>query len=144
MAFPLLGLLPSILKTAARITGLSVLKDAGEALATAQLTPEQQAQLQEATQRHEAAMKQLSIDELRTVMSESLTMLQSEDRYVKRARPTGLYAFYAVCTAACVAIVLGVEVDATALLTVLAPLGGVTGTYVWARTKERLNGGSGA
>lgn len=139
MPFPLLGLLPSILKSVAKVSGLSVVADAADALQKAQLTPEQQAELQESLQRHEAAMKELSVEEMKTAMSESLAMLSSADKYVSRARPTGLYAFYAVSAAIAVGMLCGVHVDATAILTVLTPLGGVSGVYVYARTKEKLS-----
>lgn len=140
MAFPLLGLLPTILKTIGRVTGLGVLNDASDALSKAQLTPEQQATLQSELMRHEAAMKQLSIDEMKTAMSESIAMISSSDRYVSRARPTGLYIFYGVSSAIAVGMLFGVKVDPTAILTLLAPLAGVSGTYVYQRTKEKLNG----
>lgn len=138
MAFPLLGLLPTILKTIGRVTGLSVVNDAAEALTKAQFSPEQQAQLQSELLRHEAAMKQLSIDEMRTAMSESLAMISSADRYVSRARPTGLYIFYGVSSAIAVGMLFGVKIDPTAVLTILAPLAGVGGTYVYSRTREKL------
>src|SRR6266480_1088108 len=110
MAFPLLGLLPSILRTVASITGLAPVKEAAEALANAQLSPEKQEELQEALLRHEQAMKALSNDELKTVVSESLALIASPDKFTSRARPFGLYTFYAASLAAVLAVVFGVKV----------------------------------
>lgn len=136
----LFALLPKILNVAGRVLGIGVLKDASAALSAVQLTPEQETQLQQALLVHEAAMKQLSIDEMKTAMSESLAMISSSDKYVSRARPTGLYIFYAVSAGIALGMLFGVHVDPTAVLTILAPLAGVGGTYVYARTKEKLSG----
>lgn len=138
MAFPLLGLLPTILKTVARVTGLGVASDAADAIAKAQLTPEQQEALQAELGRHQEAMKALSVDEMKTAMSEALAMISSSDKYVSRARPTGLYIFYGVSGVIAVGMLFGVKIDPTAVLTILAPLAGVGGTYVYARTREKL------
>jgi hypothetical protein len=143
MAFPFLKLLPSVLRTIAKITGLP-LGDAATALEGAKITPEQQLALQESLERHEQAMKALSIDEMKTAMSESLAMIASPDKYVSRARPTGLYIFYGVSGGIAAAMIFGVHIDATAILTILGPLAGVSGTYVYQRTQEKLgrNGNS--
>ena len=137
----LFALLPSILKTVGNALNIGVVKDAAAALQGATLTAEQQASLQQALLTHEATMKQLSIDELKAVMSESLAMLSSSDKYVARARPTGLYIFYGVSAAIAIGMLFGVKIDPTAVLTILAPLAGVSGTYVYNRTREKLNGG---
>src|SRR6267142_1360785 len=118
----LFNLLPTILKTVGKITGIGVLNDASDALSKAQLTPEQQTQLQTALLEHEAAMKQLSIDEMKTALSESIAMISSSDKYVARARPTGLYIFYLVSGGIATAMMFGVKIDPTAVLTILGPL----------------------
>ena len=138
----LLSLLPGVLKTIAKVTGLDIVGKAAEALSSVSLSPEQQTALQAALLEHEAKMKALGIEEMKAAMSESLAMIASEDKYVKRARPTGLYIFYVVTAAIAIGMLFGVTVDPTAVLTLLAPLAGVTGTYVFRRTTEKLNGGS--
>lgn len=143
MALPLLALLPAALKTIAKITGLDIVGKAGDVLASTQLSPEKQAELQQAMLAHEAQMKALGIEEMKAAMSESMVMLGSDDKYVKRARPTGLYIFYAITAAIAVGMLLGVEIDPTAVLTILAPLAGVGGTYVYRRTTEKLGGNGG-
>jgi hypothetical protein len=143
MAFPLLKLLPSILRTIVKLTGLP-LGDAATALEGAQLTPEQAAAVQEALQRHEAAMKALSVEELKAVISENVAMVTSPDRFVSRARPTGLYIFYLITGVLAVAKILGAAIDPSAIVTILLPLGGTSGLYVYQRTQEKLgkNGNS--
>jgi len=137
MALPLLSLLPGALKAIAKVTGLGVAEKAADALAGLQETPELRAALLE----HEQKMKALGIEEMKTAMSESLAMIGSDDKFVKRARPTGLYIFYAVSAAIAIGMLFGVQIDPTAVLTILAPLAGVGGTYVYRRTTEKLNGG---
>lgn len=140
MAFPLLGLIPGILRTIASITGLSPVKEAADAIQNAQIPPEKLAELQEALQRHELAMKALSVEELKTAVSESVAMISSSDKFVSRARPTGLYAAYIVSAALGAALIFGVKVDATAILTLMGPMYGAASVYVYSRTKEKLNG----
>lgn len=140
MAFPLLKLLPSILRTIGKITKLNALGDAATALQGATLTPEQEAQIQEELHRHEVAMKELAVEELKALLAEQRVEVQSEDAFVRRARPTGLYCFYAICTATALALIGGKSIDAAAILTVVGPLAGVSGWYVQSRTREKLNG----
>ena len=135
------SIIPGVLKAIGKITGLDIVNKAADALSTAQLTPEQQADLQKALIAETVQLRQLDIDELKTVMSESIAEIQSADKYVSRARPTGLYLFYLATFAITIALVLGVKVDSTAILATLGPLGGVGGTYVFRRTTEKLNGG---
>ena len=132
------SILPAVLKTVGSVLGLNVVKDAGAALAAAQLSPEKAAELQEALLVHEQAMAQISLDELKTVISESVAEIQSPDKYVARARPTGLYILYGVSGAIAIGMLLGVKLDPTAVLTVLAPLAGVGGTYVYQRSQEKI------
>jgi holin (3TMs family) len=151
MAFPLIRLLPAILKAVARITGLSEVGTAADALQKAQLTPEQDAALQEELLRHEQAMKALSVDELKAAIAaataESTAMIQSGDAYVSRARPTMLYAATAITVAISLAVgvvvIRGGTVDlaiAGVLSTLMLPLWGAAGLYVDRRTKEKMNG----
>lgn len=150
MAFPLLKLLPGILKTIGKLTGLP-LGDAATTLETAQLTPEQLNAVQDALQRHEEAMKALSVDELKStisaVMSENLAMIQSPDKFVARARPTMLYAATGITTGLALAIgitiVRDIHIDlgaTAAVLSLMTPLWGAGGYYIGQRTKEKLGG----
>src|SRR5256885_16807806 len=142
----ILGILPGLLKVIGDVTGIKILGDASNALAATQLTPEQQAAVEKATRDYQAQMAQIGLDTFKTAMSEALAEIQSTDRYTSRARPTGLYIFY-LCSGAIVgAMLLGLKIDPTAILTVIGPLAGVGGTYVYQRTREKIasvsNGGN--
>jgi len=137
----LLDLLPGALKGIGKLLGIGgKVQEVADAISGA--PPEVRAQMAAALQEHERAMRQLDIDELKTFMSESLAEIQSPDRYVSRARPTGLYIFYIVSAAIAVGMLFGVKIDPTAVLTILGPLAGVGGTYVYMRTKEKLGNGN--
>jgi len=140
MGLPLIGLLPKILKAAASVLGVDSVKDVIDTLQNNKLTPEQRVALETALQAHEAEMERLNIEAMKVAMQESLAMVSSEDKFVKRARPFGLYSFYVASLALVAAQIAGVKVDPVAILTILAPLAGVGGTYVYRRTTERLNG----
>jgi len=141
--FPLLGLLPKLIKTAAGILGVDSVKDVVDTLQNNKLTPEQRVALETALQQHEKEMRALDIEELKQVMSETSLMIQSDDKFVKRARPTGLYVAYACSVAMTVALIAQVHIDPTAILTLMGPLYGAQGYYMHLRTKEKMNGGSG-
>ena len=102
--------------------------------------PEIRAKMAADLQQYQLAQRAFDLDELKAIMSESLAMVASPDKYVARARPTGLYIFYLVSAGIAIAMIFGVKVDPTAVLTVLGPLAGVGGTYVYNRTREKLNG----
>jgi len=136
----LLSLLPGVLKIIGKITGINLISDAGDALDKAKLTPEQTVALQTALAEHEEKMAQISLDEFKTAMSEAVAEIQSPDKYVSRARPTGLYIFYGVSAMIAVAMVVGVKLDPTAILTIVAPLAGTGGYYIHSRTQEKLAG----
>src|SRR5437879_2376229 len=124
MAFPLLGLIPGILRTIASITGIAPANVAADAIQNAQIPPEKLAELQEALQRHELAMKALSVDELKTAVSESVAMLQSDDKFTKRARPSALYAATLITAALAAAMIFKVHLDTGALTAIMLPLWG--------------------
>ena len=138
-----LTLLPGILRTIGSVLNIGKAKDVADTLESISLTPEQRSTLAVAMVQHEEELKRLNIEEMKTALSESLAMIASPDRYVSRARPTGLYIFYAASTAIVVGMLVGVKLDPTAILTVLAPLAGVGGYYVSQRTREKLNGSRG-
>ena len=135
----ILDLLGPILKVAGKVLGIGdKVKEVADAIEGA--PPEVRAKIAADLQQHEQALKALSIEEMRVAMSESIAMVQSSDKYVSRARPTGLYIFYLASAAIAVGMLFGVKIDPTAVLTILGPLAGVGGTYVYNRTREKLNG----
>jgi hypothetical protein len=140
MAIPLLSLIPGVLKTIARVAGIDIFDKAADALKNLNLSPEKQLELQNSMQTHEAEMERLNIEAMKVAMQESLAMVASEDKFVKRARPFGLYSFYLASLALVAAQIAGAAIDPAAILTILAPLAGVGGTYIYKRTQEKLNG----
>jgi len=136
----LFSLLPSILKAVGSVLGIGVVKDAGAALAAAQISPEQQVALQEALLVHEKEMAQINLDELKTAISESVAMIQSDDVYTKRARPTALYAATGITAGLAIAMIFGQHLDTGALTALLLPLWGAGGYYIYSRTQEKLSG----
>lgn len=142
MPIPLLSLLPAALKAIAKVTGLDVVKQAGDALASAQFTPEQQTELKQALMAHEAEMARLSLEDFKVAMSESLAEIQSPDKFVSRARPFGVYAACVITSALAVALIAGVTVDTAAILTLIAPMWGQAAWYTFNRTREKMNGGA--
>ena len=138
-----LKLVGGVLKTAASLIlpGLSpadsgVLNQAAEIVSRIKDTPEVRLAMLE----HEQELKRLAIEEMRVANEESLAMIASDDKFVSRARPSGLYTFYVCAVAEIVAELLGADIDPVAILTILAPLAGVGGTYVLNRTREKLSG----
>ena len=143
MAFPLLKVLPKVLQTIGKIIGVDIFSQAGEVLSNIQVTPEQEQELQKALMEHEKALRQFDLEEVKTAMTESLAMIQSEDKFVSRARPTGLYIAYACTAALTIALIFQVKIDPVAVLTLMGPLFGAQGLYIYNRTKEKMNGGHG-
>lgn len=143
MGIPILKALPGLFKAIGKITGIDIIDKAADALLGHNLSPEQELALQQAVMEHELAVRQINIEELKTVMAESQLMIQSDDKYVKRARPTGLYIAYLCSIGLTIALIAGVKVDSAAILTLMAPLYGASGYYMHLRTKEKMNGGSG-
>lgn len=139
----LLAFLPAVLKTLGGVLGISdKVKVVTDALASADGSPELRAQLQQAFLGHEAEMRRLGIEELKAVMSESLAMISSPDKFVSRARPTGLYIAYISTLALIIALITQVPIDPVAILTLMGPLFGAQGYYIYNRTREKLNGKS--
>ena len=134
----LFSLLPGILKTVGNALGIGIFKDAASTLEKVQLTPEQQVALQTALAVHEEAMAHIRLDELKTVMSESLAEIQSSDKFVARARPAGLYLAYLVSLGLAGAMIAGIKLDPTAILTLCGPMYGAAGVYVYQRSQEKI------
>lgn len=139
MNFPLLGPIGKIIKIAGSILGVDSVKDVVDAISNNKLTPEQKLQLEQAVLEHESEMRQFQIEELKTVMSESLAMIQSQDKFTSRARPALLYLAGLITTALAVAKIFGVEVNSD-VIWLIGPMWGQAGWYTWNRTKEKMNG----
>jgi hypothetical protein len=137
----LIGLLPGVLLTVGKVLGIGGLDSAADAITSATMSPDLKVKLELALQEHEAEMKRLGIEELKTVLSETNAMIASPDKFVARARPTGLYVAYAISVALTVSLVAGLNIDPTAVLTICGPLYGAQSLYIHSRTKEKLNGG---
>jgi hypothetical protein len=133
MGIPIINIAGKIIKAAAGILGVDSVKDVVDAISNNKLTPEQRVAIEAAAQEHEKEMSELAL-------SETNLMIQSEDKYVKRARPTGLYVAYACSITMTVALITGTHIDAAAILTLMGPLYGAQGYYMHLRTKEKMNG----
>ena len=137
----LLGFLPDVLKTIGKalpIPGLSAVIDAIAPDKIAQLPPETQLALTTGLQKHEEAMRNADLEELKTYISESLAEIGSSDKFTSRARPTGVYAATFITTALALGLLWGVKLDTGAVATLLVPLWGSAAYYTANRTKEKL------
>ena len=147
MGIPIISLLPKLLKAVASITGLDKLADAGNLLETAQIPPEKQAELELATLEFKKEMRGFDLEEVKQMVNESVAMITSPDKYTSRARPTMLYAATAITSF--LVIVVGVTIFKAvhidlgaigAIVSLMTPLWGAGGFYIYKRTQEKLNG----
>lgn len=137
----LLSLLPGALKAIGGLLGIGdKVKAVTDALEASEGSPELRAQLQQALHAHEAQMAQIKLEELKTVMSESLAEIQSSDKYVARARPTGLYFAYVLTALMVISQIGGAKLDTGFISTIMVPLWGQAAWYSYNRTKEKMNG----
>jgi hypothetical protein len=143
VSIPIVKILGGVLKTAAGIAGIhlgsaegGVLEKAGEILERIKDTPEMRLE----TMKHEEELLRIANEEMKIANEESLAMLGSSDKFVARARPTGLYLFYIASLALVIAHIAGKTIDPTFVWSVLAPLAGTGGLYIWKRTSEKMNG----
>jgi hypothetical protein len=136
----ILAALPSLLKTIGKITGITKVTEAGDALGATQLPPEKQAELEMALAAHAVELAKVSAGELATIVSESNAATASEDAFVRRARPAGLYVAYAITTALAVAMIAKIPLDTGAIATLILPLFGNAMWYTHSRTSEKLQG----
>ncbi len=139
----ILSIIPGILRTIGSVLGIGKATEVATSLEQMTLTPDQRATLQAAMAEHELQLKQLSIDELKAVMSESLAEIQSSDKFTSRARPFGVYVACLITTGLAAAIIAGVHLDTGAVVTLIAPLWGQTAWYTYQRTREKLGSGNG-
>lgn len=128
-----------LLKGAAKLIGSAVGIDVAGAIEALENDPSPQAQA--ALQQYELQMRELSLVELKTEIDAKVdlmkTEIKSEDAFVRRARPTGLYISYLVSMGLAGALIAGVEIDAAAVLTLIGPLMGFSGWYTYNRTQEK-------
>lgn len=151
-----LGILSGAIKTVGGILHVPGADALADAIKPENIPPEKQAELQAALMVHEEKMKALGIEELKTqiegfkattddmkvALSESLAMIQSQDKYVSRARPTGVYAATAITAALAIGEICGAKIDSGAMIYLLAPLWGNSMWYATQRTKEKISGGT--
>lgn len=145
----LAGLLPGVLRTVG--SALPLLKGPADELAKAidggNLTPEQQAALEAELHAFEIRIAEIAIEEqrldveaLKTIVAESVAEIQSPDKYVSRARPTGFYAFVLACLVAMGGLVFGwvpTESQATVVAMILGALGGNAAWYAKLRSDDK-------
>lgn len=136
----LLGLLPKLIKIVGKVTGNDKITEAGDALAGTALTPEQNVQLQIALSEHAVELAKVGADELKALISEAIAATQSEDPWVRRARPMGLYCAYLVTMVLVGAMIFEVKLDTGAIATLIVPLFGNAAWYTHNRTKEKIAG----
>ena len=140
MAIPLLSLLPKALKVVGKIVGVDIFNDAAQVLEAAQQDPAKAQELELALLEHERELRAFELEEVKTAMAESLAMINSEDKYTRRARPTGLYIAYGCTVALTLALIFQVKIDPVAVLTLMGPLFGAQSLYIHNRTREKMNG----
>jgi hypothetical protein len=132
-----------LLKAAAKVVGGAVGIDVEGALdaISNDPSPEQQAALQA----FEVQMRELALRELETEIDAKVALMTaeivSEDAFVRRARPTGLYASYLVILGLVVATIAGAQIDVGEVLALTAPIMGYSGWYAYNRTQDKKNGG---
>ena len=131
-----------LLKGGAKILGDLVGIDIAGALEELSNDPSPKAQA--ALQQFDLRMRELSIQELQDEMDAKVdlmkTEIKSEDAWVRRARPTGLYISYLVSLGLAGALIAGIDIDAAAVLTLLGPLMGFSSFYTHQRTQEKKAG----
>ena len=130
---PFVKLLPKLLGVVGKVTGLSKVEEAGTILAGSSLSPEKEAELS-------LALAELESSDFKALLEAENVATRSEDAYVRRARPTGLYAAYFVTVGLAAAMVFGVDLDTGAVATLVLPLFGNAAWYTTQRTNEKLGG----
>jgi hypothetical protein len=138
-----------LLQKAAEILGSAVGIDVGAALKKIidNPTPEQEAALQQ----YDLQMRELALKELETEVDAKVGLMvaeiKSEDAFVRRARPFGLYIFYAVTLVqvlvVSLVILMEMEIDYLGLTaafgSIVGPLAGYSGWYTYNRTQDKKN-----
>lgn len=102
-------------------------------------TPEQEAKLLE----FETRMRELALQELQTEIDAKVALMTaeigSEDAFVRRARPTGLYISYLVIAGLVTAVIYGVQIDVGEILSLTGPIMGYSGWYAYNRSQDKKN-----
>lgn len=145
-----LAFIPGALRLVSNVVGggaKKALLDTAEVVGGLSLTPEQQAALASELHEFEGKMRGFDVDVTKAAIASETAMIQSEDKYVSRARPTAVYAAVlftgTVVTTVEIMLLRVMHVDwsvigsITALIT---PMWGAVGYYFGQRTKEKLGG----
>ena len=136
----LLALLPRVLKTVAKIAGVDV-DPIINAITGDNLPPEKRVELETAIMNHELEIKKLDVAALTTLVDEAKAATMSEDKFVRRARPFGLYVAYLFTLMMAVGILFHIVEEGmwTLISGMMVPLYGNAVYYTHNRTKEKMS-----
>lgn len=134
----LLSLLPKVLQTVARIAGIDVTPIVS---AISGLPPEKKLELETAIMNHELEMQKLDVAALSQLVDEAKAATTSEDKFVRRARPMGLYVAYLITAIIAIGVLLNLVKQETwpLIAEIILPLYGNAAYYSHNRTKEKIN-----
>jgi len=138
-----MGIFDSILKvvkTAAGLLGVTSVKDLTAAIEGGKLTPEQRVALDAAAKQFEIENRQIDLEQMKQFVSEAVAEINSGDKYVSRARPTGLYLAYVLSGLIVVGMLFKIAIDRALVAEIMLPMYGAGGYYMYLRTKEKMNG----
>jgi len=138
-----MGIFDSILKvvkTAAGLLGVTSVKDLTAAIEGGKLTPEQRVALDAAAKQFEIENRQIDLEQMKQFVSEAVAEINSGDKYVSRARPTGLYLAYVLSGLVVVGMLFKIAIDRALVAEIMLPMYGAGGYYMYLRTKEKMNG----
>jgi hypothetical protein len=131
-----------LLKGAAKVIGGAIGIDVEGALEALSDNPDPE--VQAALQQYEVQMRELSLKELQTEIDAKVGLMtaeiKSEDAFVRRARPTGLYMSYLVIAGLVAATIAGVTIDVGEIIALTAPIMGYSGWYSYNRSQDKKNG----
>lgn len=135
--------LPKLLKTAGSILGVNSVGDIVDALEGNKMTPEQKVALDAAAKQFEIENRQIDTEQMKQFVSEAIAEIQSTDKFVSRARPTGLYLAYLLSGLVIGGMLFHIPVDRALVAEIMVPMYGAGGYYMYLRTKEKMNGNGG-
>ncbi len=144
MAIPILSLLPKLVKAAASILGVDSVKDVVDMIEGNKLSPEQKVALDAAAKQFEIEQRQIDTEQMKQFVLEAVAEINSPDKFVSRARPTGLYFAYILSALIVAGMLLHAPLDRALVVEVMLPMYGAGGYYMYLRTREKLNGSSGS
>lgn len=136
--------LPAIIKTVGGAVGLGGPAGAlADAIAGA--SPEKKAELAQAIAALDLETLKVKAGMVDSDNKVEIAELQSTDKYVSRARPTGLYVAYFTTLTLVLAIIAysfakGTPIPTDVILALLVPCWGHAGYYAFSRTQEKKAG----